>query len=49
LESVASHNIAGFDWGARTANIMVLWPERCKGIAAVSGCLIGIAKPIGSR
>src|SRR5580700_2871893 len=24
--------IAGFDWGARTANIMAaLWPERCKG------------------
>ena len=34
--------IAGFDWGARTANIMaVLWPERCKGIVAVSGYLIG--------
>ena len=33
--------IAGFDWGARTANIMaVLWPERCKGIVAVSGYLI---------
>jgi hypothetical protein len=25
--------IAGFDWGARTADdIAVLWPERCKGI-----------------
>ena len=24
--------VAGFDWGARTANIMaVLWPERCNG------------------
>src|ERR671916_620808 len=34
--------VAGFDWGARTANIMaVLWPERCKGIVAVSGYLIG--------
>ena len=33
--------VAGFDWGARTANIMaVLWPERCKGIVAVSGYLI---------
>jgi pimeloyl-ACP methyl ester carboxylesterase len=33
--------IAGFDWGARTANVMaVLWPERCKGIVAVSGYLI---------
>jgi pimeloyl-ACP methyl ester carboxylesterase len=34
--------VAGFDWGARTANIMAaLWPERCKGIASVSGYLIG--------
>src|SRR5271157_4473362 len=34
--------IAGFDWGARTADIMAaLWPERCKGIVAVSGYLIG--------
>lgn len=33
--------IAGFDWGARTANIMaVLWPERCKAMVAVSGYLI---------
>jgi len=30
--------IAGFDWGARTANIMAaLWPERCKAIVSVSG------------
>ena len=34
--------VAGFDWGARTANILaVLWPARCKGIVAVSGYLIG--------
>jgi len=34
--------IAGFDWGARTADIMaVLWPERCKGLVSVSGYLIG--------
>ncbi len=34
--------IAGFDWGARTADIVaVFWPERCKGIVAVSGYLIG--------
>jgi pimeloyl-ACP methyl ester carboxylesterase len=34
--------VAGFDWGARTADIMaVLWPERCKGIVSVSGYLIG--------
>jgi pimeloyl-ACP methyl ester carboxylesterase len=33
--------IAGFDWGARTADIMAaLWPERCKAIVSVSGYLI---------
>jgi pimeloyl-ACP methyl ester carboxylesterase len=33
--------LAGFDWGARTANIMAaLWPERCKGMVSVSGYLI---------
>ncbi|MBV9959232.1 MAG: alpha/beta hydrolase, partial [Acidobacteria bacterium] len=34
--------IAGFDWGARSANIMAaLWPERCKAMVSVSGYLIG--------
>ena len=34
--------VAGFDWGARTADIMAaLWPERCKAIVSVSGYLIG--------
>src|SRR5919108_2794611 len=34
--------LAGFDWGARTANIIaVLWPERCKALVSVSGYLIG--------
>ena len=34
--------LAGFDWGARTANIMaVLWPERCRAQVSVSGYLIG--------
>jgi pimeloyl-ACP methyl ester carboxylesterase len=34
--------MAGFDWGARTANIIaVLWPERCKAMVSVSGYLIG--------
>ena len=34
--------LAGFDWGARTANIMAaLWPERCKAMVSVSGYLIG--------
>jgi pimeloyl-ACP methyl ester carboxylesterase len=34
--------IAGYDWGARTANIMAaLWPARCKAMVSVSGYLIG--------
>ena len=34
--------LAGYDWGARTANIMAaLWPERCKAMVSVSGYLIG--------
>ncbi|HEY9908027.1 MAG TPA: alpha/beta hydrolase [Thermosynechococcaceae cyanobacterium] len=34
--------IGGFDWGARTANIMAaLWPKRCKALVSVSGYLIG--------
>ncbi len=34
--------VAGFDWGARTADIMAaLWPDRCRGLVAVSGYLIG--------
>ena len=34
--------IAGFDWGARTANIVAaLWPERVKAMVSVSGYLIG--------
>jgi pimeloyl-ACP methyl ester carboxylesterase len=34
--------VAGFDWGARTADILAaLWPERVKGLVAVSGYLIG--------
>ena len=33
--------VAGFDWGARTANIMAaLWPERCKGLVSVNSYLI---------
>jgi len=32
----------GFDWGARTANIVAaLWPERCNAMVSVSGYLIG--------
>jgi pimeloyl-ACP methyl ester carboxylesterase len=34
--------LAGFDWGARTADIVAaLWPQRCQGLVAVSGYLIG--------
>jgi pimeloyl-ACP methyl ester carboxylesterase len=34
--------IAGFDWGARTANIVAaVWPERCRALVSVSGYLIG--------
>jgi pimeloyl-ACP methyl ester carboxylesterase len=33
--------LAGFDWGARTADIVAaLWPERCQGLVSVSGYLI---------
>jgi pimeloyl-ACP methyl ester carboxylesterase len=34
--------LAGFDWGARTADIIAaLWPERCTALVSVSGYLIG--------
>jgi pimeloyl-ACP methyl ester carboxylesterase len=34
--------VGGFDWGARTADILaVLFPERCKAIVSVGGYLIG--------
>jgi pimeloyl-ACP methyl ester carboxylesterase len=34
--------LAGFDWGARTADILAaLWPERCEALVSVSGYLIG--------
>jgi pimeloyl-ACP methyl ester carboxylesterase len=34
--------LAGFDWGARTADIVAaLWPERVTGLVSVSGYLIG--------
>ena len=37
--------VAGFDWGARTVDIMAaLWPERCKALVSVSGYLIGSQK-----
>ena len=34
--------LGGFDWGARTVNIMAaLWPQRFRGMVSVSGYLIG--------
>ncbi|OQW54077.1 MAG: alpha/beta hydrolase [Proteobacteria bacterium SG_bin9] len=34
--------VAGYDWGARTANILAaIWPERVKALVSVSGYLIG--------
>ena len=39
---IPSAILAGFDWGARTADIVAaLWPERVKGLVSVSGYLIG--------
>ena len=33
--------LAGYDWGARTANIIAaLWPDRCKAMVSVNGYLI---------
>ncbi|MET8906447.1 alpha/beta hydrolase [Micromonospora sp. NPDC004551] len=38
---VQEATLAGFDWGARTADILAaLWPERCQGLVSVSGYLI---------
>lgn len=39
---IGSAIVVGFDWGARTANVLAaLWPERCRAQVAVSGYLIG--------
>jgi pimeloyl-ACP methyl ester carboxylesterase len=39
---IESAIVAGFDWGARTADIVAaLWPERVSGLVSVSGYLIG--------
>lgn len=39
---IRSAVLAGFDWGARSADIIAaLWPERCRGLVSVSGYLIG--------
>jgi pimeloyl-ACP methyl ester carboxylesterase len=39
---IPSAVVGGFDWGARTANILAaLWPERCRAQVTASGYLIG--------
>ncbi|MFN5687192.1 alpha/beta fold hydrolase, partial [Bradyrhizobium sp.] len=46
---IRTATLAGFDWGARTANIVAaLWPERCKAMVSVSGYLIGSQQAGGS-
>jgi pimeloyl-ACP methyl ester carboxylesterase len=43
MDSLGIENaiLAGFDWGARTANIVAaLWPERCTAMVSVNGYLI---------
>jgi pimeloyl-ACP methyl ester carboxylesterase len=45
---IQTATVAGFDWGARTADVMAtLWPERCKGIVSVGGYLI--SSPAGNQ
>jgi pimeloyl-ACP methyl ester carboxylesterase len=45
---IRTATVAGFDWGARTADVMAtLWPERCKGIVSVGGYLI--SSPAGNQ
>jgi pimeloyl-ACP methyl ester carboxylesterase len=40
--NIQKATIGGFDWGARTADIIAaLWPERCNALVSVSGYLIG--------
>ncbi|MET8258606.1 alpha/beta hydrolase [Micromonospora sp. NPDC005205] len=39
--NIDTAKLAGFDWGARTADVVAaLWPERCRGLVSVSGYLI---------
>jgi pimeloyl-ACP methyl ester carboxylesterase len=45
---IQTATVAGFDWGARTADVMAtLWPERCKAIVSVVGYLI--SSPAGNQ
>ena len=46
--NIQTATVAGFDWGARTADVMAtLWPDRCKAIVSVSGYLI--SSPAGNQ
>jgi len=39
--NIKSAILAGFDWGARTGDIIAaLWPDRCKALVSVSGYLV---------
>jgi pimeloyl-ACP methyl ester carboxylesterase len=39
---IETATLGGFDWGARTADIVAaLWPQRCKALVSVSGYLVG--------
>lgn len=39
---ITNFSVAGFDWGARTADILAaIWPERTRTLVSVSGYLIG--------
>jgi pimeloyl-ACP methyl ester carboxylesterase len=39
---IQNATLAGFDWGARTADIIAaVWPDRCRALVSVSGYLIG--------
>ncbi|TFW27933.1 alpha/beta fold hydrolase [Duganella callida] len=39
---IGKATLAGYDWGARTADIIAaLWPQRVNGLVSVSGYLIG--------
>src|SRR5580693_3691661 len=45
---IQTATVAGFDWGARTVDVMAtLWPERCKAIVSVGGYLI--STPAGNQ
>jgi pimeloyl-ACP methyl ester carboxylesterase len=50
MDALGIHSaiLGGFDWGARTADIVAaLWPERVRGLVSVSGYLIGSQKAGG--